>query len=125
MPDILVIDDDDSFRSMLCKMLARAGYSVLDSQDGRRAAAMVREHAIPLVVTDLIMPDQEGIETIIQLRREFPDVKIVAISGGGRGSSDIYLDSAMRLGATRCFAKPFKTEPFLQAIRELLPASSR
>jgi DNA-binding response OmpR family regulator len=124
MPDILVIDDDDSFRSMLCKKLTRAGYAVLDCPDGRKGVALVREHGVPLVITDLIMPDQEGIETIILLRKEFPEVKIIAISGGGRGSSDIYLDSAMRLGAMRCFAKPFETEPFLQAVRELLQSPS-
>lgn len=120
MADILVIDDDDDFRAMLCKLLIRAGYRVLDCQNGKKGIALIRKNAVPLVITDLIMPDQEGIETIIQLRKEFPEVKIIAISGGGRGSSDIYLDSAMRLGASRCFSKPFETATFLDAVREQL-----
>lgn len=105
---------------MVCKLLIRAGYSVLDCQDGKKGIALIRQNAVPLVITDLIMPDQEGIETIIQLRKEFPEVKIIAMSGGGRGSSEIYLDSAMRLGASQCFSKPFDNRAFLEAIRNLL-----
>ena len=120
MADILVIDDDEGFRYMVCKLLSRAGYSVLDCQDGKKGIDLLRKNSVPLVITDLIMPDQEGIETIMQLRRDFPQVKIIAMSGGGRGSSEIYLDSAMRLGASRCFSKPFDAEAFLEAVKELL-----
>lgn len=120
MADILVIDDDDGFRAMVCKLLTRAGHKVYECQNGKKGIVLMRQNVVPLVITDLIMPDQEGIETIIQLRKEFPEVKIIAMSGGGRGSSDIYLDSAMRLGASRCFAKPFDTVVFLQAVTELL-----
>lgn len=120
MADILVIDDDEGFRYMVCKLLIRAGYKVLDCQNGKIGVDLLRKNPVPLVITDLIMPDQEGIETIIQLRRDFPEVKIIAVSGGGRGSSDIYLDSAMRLGATRSFSKPFDSEIFLETVKELL-----
>ena len=120
MADILVIDDDEDFRYMVVKLLRRAGYHVLDCQDGKKGIDLLRKHAVSLVITDLIMPDQEGIETIIQLRRDFPQVKIIAMSGGGRGSPEIYLNSAMRLGASRCFSKPFDAEAFLGAVRELL-----
>ncbi len=120
MADILVIDDDDGFRYMLSKLLTRAGYSVLDCQDGKKGIALLRQNIVPLVITDLIMPDQEGIETIILLRKEFPGVKIIAMSGGGRGSSDVYLDSAKRLGASQCFAKPFDADVFLEAVKALL-----
>ncbi len=124
MTDILVIDDDEGFRYMVCKLLTRTGYSVLHCQDGKKGIALLRQNIVPLVITDLIMPDQEGIETIILLRKEFPEVKIIAMSGGGRGSPGVYLDSAKRLGASRCFAKPFDAEEFLEAVRELLPGGS-
>lgn len=120
MADILVIDDDEAFRYMVCKLLTRAGYKVLDCQNGKIGIDLLRKNSVPLIITDLIMPDQEGIETIIQLRRDFPQVKIIAMSGGGRGNSEIYLDSAMRLGATRCFSKPFDNDAFLDSVKELL-----
>ena len=119
MADILLIDDDESFRGMLRRLLTRAGHTVVDCGDGKKGVALFRQNPTFLVITDLIMPDQEGIETIIQLRREYPEVKIIAMSGGGRVTPEIYLDSAASLGAKRTFAKPFDTDEFLAAIKEL------
>ena len=119
MAEILLIDDDEGFRGMLHRLLTREGHSVVACGDGRAGVALFRKHPVYLVITDLIMPDQEGIETIIQLRREFPGVKIIAMSGGGRVTPEIYLVSAANLGACRTFIKPFDTAEFLAAIREL------
>ena len=119
MADILLIDDDEGFRGMLCKMLTRAGHTVVSCEDGKKGVRLFRQNPVFLVITDLIMPDQEGIETIIQLRKEFPNVKIIAMSGGGRITPEIYLNSAASLGAGRTFAKPFDTDDFLAAIKEL------
>ena len=105
---------------MLCKLLTRAGHTVIDCRNGREGIALIRKNTVLLVITDLIMPDQEGIETIIQLRKEFPEVKIIAMSGGGRGDSGVYLESAIRLGASMCFSKPFEKEIILQAVAKLL-----
>ena len=119
MAGILLIDDDEDFRTMLFKLLTRAGYKVVACSDGKKGLDLFRKSPDFLVITDLIMPNQEGIETIVQLRKEYPDVKIIAMSGGGRGNPNIYLDSAVCLGACKGFAKPFDTEEFLAAVKEL------
>lgn len=119
MNDILLIDDDESFRGMLFKLLTKAGYNVVACHNGKEGVDLFRKQPDFLVITDLIMPEQEGIETIMQLSREYPGVKIIAVSGGGKGSPDIYLESAIRLGACRAFAKPFDTREFLATVKEL------
>jgi CheY-like chemotaxis protein len=83
---ILIIDDDNQFRAMLREMLERTGYEFLEASDGKEGLKLYRENP-----TDLIMPEKEGIETIIELRRDFPDVKIIAISGGGQIDAEQYL----------------------------------
>ncbi len=120
MAKILIIDDDDQFRRMLCQMMERAGYEVLDAPSGNDGIRLFQENTVDLVVTDIIMPDTEGIETIEKLKEEFPDIRIIAVSGGGRVSPKTYLDAAKIIGAGRSFAKPIDQEEFLKAIRELL-----
>lgn len=120
MRRILVIDDDVQFRQMLRQMLERAGYEVVDAADGREGVKLFRTLPTDLVITDIIMPEQEGIETIRELKRDFPDVKIVAISGGGRIDSKDYLCLAEQFGVTATFGKPLDREEFLAAIEELL-----
>lgn len=119
MREILLIDDDEGFRGMLFKLLSRHGFAVVACANGREGVKLYRKNPEFVVVTDLIMPDQEGIETIIQLKREYPDARIIAMSGGGRATPGIYLDSALRLGASRSFAKPFDNSEFIAAVREL------
>ncbi|GAG15292.1 unnamed protein product, partial [marine sediment metagenome] len=117
---ILVIDDDDQIREMLRQMLEREGYEVVDAPDGKVGMRLFRKQPPELVITDLIMPEKEGIETITELRGEFPEVKIIAMTGGGRIPPEVYLRVAKRLGAMRTFAKPIEREELLEAIRELL-----
>ncbi len=119
MKRILVIDDDVQFRQMLRQMLERAGYEVVDAADGRKGMKLFCAAPADLVITDIVMPEQEGIETIIELKRDFPDIKIVAISGGGRIDSKDYLELAEHFGVTRTFGKPLDREEFLAAIAEL------
>jgi len=120
MPLILIIDDDNKVRGMLRQTLERAGYDVLDAPDGKEGINLYRKDPVDLVITDLIMPEKEGIETIIELKRDFPDVKIVAISGGGQIDSEEYLHMAEKLGAQRTFTKPFELKELLEAVRELI-----
>jgi CheY-like chemotaxis protein len=117
---ILIIDDDNQFRAMLREMLERAGYEVVDAPDGKEGIKLYREKAADLIITDIVMPEKEGIETIMELRRDFPDVKIIAISGGGRLDSGQYLIMAKSLGALYTFTKPVEREKLLQAVEELL-----
>lgn len=117
---IFLVDDDNNFRRALREVLENAGFAVREAETGRTALISLRELAPDLVVTDIIMPDIEGIELIRELKREIPAVPIIAVSGGGRiGARDV-LEMARRMGADRAFQKPFRYEPFLRAVRELL-----
>jgi DNA-binding response OmpR family regulator len=117
---ILVIDDDEIIRSLLRDLLERDGYDVMEAENGKTGLKLVRENGADLVITDLIMPEREGIETIRELRRDFSDVKIIAISGGGTIGPETYLQMAKSMGAHRVFGKPFNLEEMSEAIRELL-----
>lgn len=121
MAHILIIDDDDLFRSMLRDTLQVLGHSVTEAANGREGLERLQERPPDLVMTDIIMPDMEGIETIIGLRRSHPRLPVIAMSGGGRGSANDYLQVAQQLGATRVLAKPFSTEE-LQAAIAAVPA---
>jgi PAS domain S-box-containing protein len=114
---ILVVDDDDAVRGLLQQTLADAGYQVLSARDGRAGMQLAAEHEFDLVLTDLIMPDQEGIETIRQLRRDHPGVRIVAMSGAFDG---VYLKTAELLGAHVTLRKPIEPRELLRVVRELL-----
>jgi DNA-binding response OmpR family regulator len=122
MARILIIDDDVQIRKMLRLTLTAAGFEVKDAQDGKVAMKIFRKSPVDVVVTDLIMPEKEGIETIIELRRDFPDVKIIAISGGGRIDPKDYLFLAEKLGAQITLEKPFSRKEILDAVNALLPA---
>jgi DNA-binding response OmpR family regulator len=121
MARILIIDDDDQVRKMLRLTLNAAGFDVVEAQDGNVAMKFFRQDPlVDLVITDLIMPDKEGIETIIELRRDFPQVPIIAISGGGGIDPDDYLILAKKLGAKITLEKPFSRKDIIDAVNELI-----
>ncbi|MGD9949810.1 MAG: response regulator [Desulfobulbus sp.] len=117
---ILVIDDDDQMRVLLRQVMEWAGYEVMEAEDGREGMQKQRQQPANLVITDLIMPEQEGLETIGLLRKEFPQTRIIAISGGGRIGPEAYLPAAQELGADRVFSKPFDVRELAGAVKELL-----
>ena len=117
---ILVIDDDPVVRGMLAEMLRREGYDVDEAEDGRAGMRRFREQPATLVITDVVMPEQEGLETLMQLRQASPTVKVIAISGGGRVGPESYLNSARTLGANAILAKPFGREELLDAVTKVL-----
>jgi CheY-like chemotaxis protein len=119
MPHILVIDDEEQIREVLRTVLERVGYTVSEAGDGVEGLKKYRENEVDVVVTDIIMPEKGGIDTIMDLRRDYPDVKIIAISGGGMCGEVSYLDMAIGVGADRAIGKPFVLDEFLQAVREL------
>ena len=98
MPKILLVDDDDSFRKMLRLTLTKMGYDVVEARDGKEALVLHHQLSPDLVLTDLIMPEKEGLETIEELRRVYPGIKIIAMSGGGRLSATNYLKVAKLMG---------------------------
>lgn len=117
---ILVIDDDPAIVRAIRKILERADYEVLEAEDGKQGLEVARREHPDLIITDLIMPEVEGIETIQTLRAEFPDTKILAVSGGGAMGPGTYLIDAEILGADRGMAKPFMPDELLAAVEELL-----
>lgn len=119
MARILLIDDDDALRDVIARNLVHAGYEVLQSADGREAVTLFHTVGADVVLTDLVMPGQEGIETIIALRRERPKLPIIAMSGG-MPRSKFYLDIAAKLGAQCTLAKPFTPEELVRAIEGVL-----
>ena len=123
MVRILIIDDEDQPRRMLQQVLTRAGYEVIEARNGNEGLQYFRARPTELIITDILMPEKEGLETIIDIRREFPAVKIIAISGGGRTGNLNFLEVAKRLGAQHTLQKPFELQEMLGAVRNLLQES--
>lgn len=120
---ILVIDDEPAVRYAVTRILETKGYEVSTAADGVRGMSQFHLWHPDLVVTDLIMPEQEGMQTIKQIRQADPAVKILAISGGGRLVNVDFLQVARRLGADEILAKPFDSVELLSTVRRLLPAA--
>jgi CheY-like chemotaxis protein len=120
MKQILVIDDEPSIQILLKKMIERGGFDVLTASDGKQGMALVHTHSVDLVVTDLIMPEKEGIEVIMELQKIRPDIPVIAISGGGLNSSESYLRIAREAGAHAVLEKPVERTMLLQTIENLL-----
>ena len=120
MPRILLVDDDEVLRGVLHQILVRAGYDVDEASNGKIAVREYRRQRCDVVVMDIVMPDEEGLGTIQELRRVDPNVNIIAISGGGLGKAGDYLGIARILGARRTLAKPFMPETLLAMIAEVI-----
>jgi CheY-like chemotaxis protein len=120
MKSILIVDDDEKVRTMLQQSLEREGYKVLAAEDGEEGLKIFRKNEPDLIITDLVMPEKEGLETILELRRDYPDIKIIAISGGGRFNPKYYLDLAEKFGAQYTLYKPFERDELLKAVQDLL-----
>jgi len=120
MKRVLIIDDDDQFREMLRFMVERAGYEVEEAEDGEIGIELQQQSPFDLIITDIIMPNKEGIGTIVELKNDYPELKIIAISGGGRVVPNDYLDIAEKLGAHRTLSKPFERKELIQTIEELI-----
>ncbi len=120
MTRILIIEDDQLVRDYLVDVLRRAGYQVESAADGMAGVEICRQQTMDLVITDIIMPEKDGIETIMDLRRENAGLKVIAISGGGRSEPENYLHSARLLGADVAMKKPFTNKELLGAVADLL-----
>lgn len=120
MSRILVIDDDGAVRRLIRRVLEHDGHTVVEAGDGAEGMKMYREHAVDLVITDLYMPGQDGIETIQLLRDEAPDCRILAISGGASIGAEGPLNDARMLGADDVLPKPFDRAQLLDAVERLV-----
>ena len=120
MSKILVIDDDVVVRTAMVQFLEDLGYDVVSAEDGQRGMRLFRSEKPDLVITDIIMPEKEGIQTIAEIRRERPDAKVIAVSGGGRVGNTDFLKIARQLGATDVIAKPVDPDDFAARIERCL-----
>lgn len=118
---ILVIDDDEDMRMVTQEILESAGFEVVLASDGAQGLKLYRERPADLVITDILMPEKEGIETIFDLKQEFPKVKIIAVSGDSSSlKTPDYLSAASKLGADVVLRKPFESSVLLAAIGKVL-----
>jgi CheY-like chemotaxis protein len=127
MARILIVDDEPDILVILDRMLRKMNHETVLAGNGKEAVRRLQECTVDLVITDLIMPESEGIETIAQIRKRWPSVKIIAMSGGGRQSPVPYLAVAATLGADATLAKPFERSDLSAALRHVLgeePTSS-
>jgi two-component system response regulator (stage 0 sporulation protein F) len=118
MATILVIDDEESIRSLLKEVLERAGHRVLEASDGRGGLTLYQNNTVDLVLMDILMPGTDGLETTLQLTREYLDAKVIAMTGA-HGEKN-FLDVAKLFGARRVFEKPFDLAQLVQAVNEEL-----
>ena len=123
MAKILVVDDEAQVRGMLVKMLSVEHHEVIEAENGVQGCKKYREHQPDLLITDLVMPEKNGIDMMMELKKEFPSIRIVAISGGGgiTGSFD-YLPIAKLVGALHILQKPFTLQALKSAVAEALEA---
>jgi DNA-binding NtrC family response regulator len=117
---ILIIDDDSFMREMLVQMVTNQGHEVISAENGKAAEFFLKDTAIDLVITDIVMPEKEGLETIIQIHKLYPAKPIIAMSGGARIEPRAYLDLAKELGARYTFEKPFNRHELIEAINNCL-----
>jgi DNA-binding NtrC family response regulator len=120
MKKILLVDDEEAIRSMLRKILDQEGRSFLEASDGLKAQGILRGEPCDLVVSDVIMPDCDGIELVMAIRRNHPNLPVIVMSGGGRANTERYLTLAEKLGSMRIFEKPFNASKLRIVVDELL-----
>lgn len=123
MQSVLIVDDDDQMRRLLRASMEQAGYEVSEGRSGREGLLRYRTAPADLVVMDILMPDKDGLEAIIELRREFPDAKVIAMTGGNvKMNIPDFLDVAKLLGAKRTLQKPFSMTEFVAVVNTELNA---
>ena len=116
---ILIIDDEVLFREMLCQFLTQSGYEVIEAADGAEGLRLFMDMPADLVISDVIMPGKEGIETLAEIKSQFPNAKIIIMSGGGWYGTDIDFDMAEKLGAVT-LEKPFDLQKLSRVIEKVL-----
>ena len=120
MAYILVVDDERLDLKVLSKMLRAGGHGVTERANGQQALSYLEHNLVDVVVTDVIMPKKDGLETISEIRRRYPNAKIIAISGGARPSGSGALATARALGANGTLAKPFRQKALLDLVDDLM-----
>ena len=117
---ILIVEDDKDLREMLKISLLARKYTVLEASNGKEALLRFKPLVTDLVITDLIMPDEDGLKVIMKIKEIKPSIKVIAISGGGKAGPGNYLNLAKALGADEIYSKPFSINELIKKIAELL-----
>ena len=120
MQRILLIDDNEEMRSMLGQMIREAGFDVVLAANGNEGIAQYRSAPADLIITDIIMPEKGGLQTIVEIRRDYPKARVIAMSGGFKSHSDDHGALAKIMGVDRILAKPFSRDDLLGAVDEVL-----
>ena len=120
MAGILLVEDDEDLRTMLKRSLEKANYKIIEASNGKEAMKKFKSELVDLVITDLVMPEQDGIGLIMELKKIKSDMKFIAISGGGKAGPANYLSIAETLGANAVFSKPFSINVFLEKVESIL-----
>ncbi len=120
LKNILLVDDEESIRKMVRAVLGEEEYAFTEASNGVEALEIMETQSFDLIITDVIMPDCDGIELVMTVRKKLPDIKVIVMSGGGRVRADHYLNLAEKLGAARVFEKPFNTAELRETVSELL-----
>lgn len=124
MAQIVVIDDDEALRRTIRRVLERAGHEVREAEEGGAGMRLVAQSPPDLVITDLLMPEKEGIETIQELREDYPEVRVIAVSGAGGGDEGGPLLDAQLFGAHATLEKPFSADELARLVDEVLAADA-
>jgi DNA-binding response OmpR family regulator len=120
MDNILIVDDEDQMRKYMLDVLKGEGYAVSEASDGKKAIRQIQRKAFKLVISDVVMPDMDGLDLIQEIRKKLPTLKILAISGAGWNTPDVYLNLAMGYGADAILLKPFGPNRFIDKVSSLL-----
>lgn len=120
MKRILVIDDDVKILGLIKCLLEEAGYETIVTTNGKKGLEIQREKPADLIITDIFMPEKEGTGVLIDVRDEFPQTKVIVMSGGGVGEQVDYLELAILLGAIKAFQKPFKMQDLMNTVKSLI-----
>ncbi len=120
MAEILVVEDDDELRRLVCRRLTMAGHQVAEAPNGLAATRQIQEHVPELIISDIVMPDMDGLELIRNLQKEHPQLKVLAVTGGGTTDPALRLTLAKRFGAADTLYKPFSLDELLEKVSILL-----
>ncbi len=120
MPGIMIVEDNAELRGLIRIALAKRNFTVFEAENGKEAILKFKPTLTDLVITDLLMPEEDGMAVIMKIREIRPDIKLIAISGGGKVGPGSYLSIAKALGADAVFHKPFSTNLLCDKVDELL-----
>ncbi|MCK5673393.1 MAG: response regulator [Spirochaetales bacterium] len=123
MPTVMIVDDEELVRNMIYKSLNKTGYKVLTAENGKQAMGFVEKQKIDLIIADLVMPEKGGLELIMELARNYPDIKTIAISGKIPVENESITGLAEEFGVKAVFSKPLEIFDLLKIVKSLVPVT--